>query len=172
MPRLPQLPKFRGDFTQSYEHWIKMFEVQLKVTAADEDRYKNILLCCCEDAAFRSLSNLLAAEEDTMYDEMKETLSEKFCGDEYKRTLQTKLRNMKFQPPMKVTTFINDLCRIIKELYSLNDNDAVKMIATNHVLSTLDNSIREEVKILLLTGNLQLENLLEFIDYKMQRNLH
>ena len=170
MPRLPQVSKFRGDFTQSYEQWILEFEAQMKAIGCDNAKHKDILICCCEDAAFSTLVNTLSADNTIDYAGLKAALKAKFCGEDYKRTLQTKLRNIKFEPGMKVATFITELCRIIKELYALTDQEAIKSIAVSHVLSTLDSNLRDEVRILQLSGNLRLENLLEFIDSKFQKN--
>lgn len=48
---------------------------------------------------------------------------------------------------------------------------AVEAIATNHVISSLDDSLRKEVQILQLAGNDKLENLLELIETKIEGNL-
>ena len=67
MPRLPQVSKFRGDFTQSYEQWILEFEAHMKAIGCDNAKHKDILICCCEDAAFSTLVNTLSADNTIDY---------------------------------------------------------------------------------------------------------
>ena len=129
-----------------------------------------MLLCCCEDAAFSALISALNTNADISYDDCKEMLQERFSGDDYRRTLESKLRSMRFEKGMKITTFIADLTRVIQELYNLTDEDAIKSIAINHIISNLDPSMRDEIKILQLAGNLKLENLLELVDSKLHKN--
>ena len=170
MPRLPAVEKFRGDFTQSYDHWIQEFQAHLTANDSEEDKFRDILLVSCEGAAFSTLINLLQRNAQADFQAMKDALREAYSGADYKRTLEVKLRNLKFTRGMKVPTFITELCQVIKELYNIQDQDAIKSIAINHVLANLDNAMRDEVKILQLSGTLRLENLLEFIDTKMSIN--
>ena len=170
MPRLPQILKFKGNLTQSFDNWINQFEAHLRANNFEDDRFRDVLLCCCEGAAFSRLASAIANDNDLTYEQAKQTLRETYFGDDYKRTLETKLRNMKFTTGMKVTVFTTELCQIIRELYGIDDNEAVKSIAISHVLSTLDSKLKDEVKLLQLSGNLRLENLLEFVDNKLSSN--
>ena len=47
------------------------------------------------------------------------------------------------------------------------DSTVITSIATNHVVNNLDPTMREEAKMFQLSGNVKLENLLEFIALKM-----
>ena len=170
MPRLPAVEKFRGDFTQSYEHWIQEFQAHLTANGWEEEKHRDILLVCCEGAAFSTLINLLQQNAQANFEAMKNALRETYSGADYKRTLEVKLRNLKFNKGMKIPTFITELCQVIKELYNLQDQEAIKSIAMNHVLANLDSVMRDEVKLLQISGNMRLETLLEFIDSKFHNN--
>ena len=170
MPRLPQINKFKGDYSQSFSQWISQFEAHLKANGSDEAKYKDILLCCCEDAAFSAIMSEIGRDAAITYAGLKTVLSDKFTGNDYRRTLESKLRSTRFTKGMKITSFITELCQIIKELYNVTDETAIKSIAVSHVLSTLDSDMRDEIKILELTGNMKLENILELIQSKLYQN--
>ena len=55
----------------------------------------------------------------------------------------------------------------MRRLYGNQGSNIISSLAMNHLLSTLDESLREEAKIFQLTGNKTLENLLEFLNTKM-----
>ena len=57
--------------------------------------------------------------------------------------------------------------QIIQELYNIVEPDTVQLIAGNHIIAELEQSLRESVKILQLTGHARLENVLELIKSKM-----
>ena len=136
---------------------------------ANEKR-KDVLLCCTEGSAFTFTSKSILENPGITYDNLKQAIKREFCGEEYKRTLQAKLRNLRFRKGMKVTSFAHELRTIVSELYAIQEKNAVEAIATNHVLSALDNEIRKEVQILQLAGNTKLENLLEMIEAKLEGN--
>ena len=125
------------------------------------------LLCCLENTAFTLVSNLIIADAATTYDQAKDVLKTRFCGEEYKRILQVKLQSLKFVKGMNINSFIDELMCTIKNLYSLDDVETVKNIALNHITSNLDDSLRYDAKIFQLSGNKSLENLLEFVSTKL-----
>ena len=80
---------------------------------------------------------------------------ESFTGEDFKRKLETKLRNLKFTKGTNINLFAHTLRNTIKELHGLqgNANDAIDAIAINHVVNGLSEEIRSQAKILQLTGN-------------------
>ena len=100
---------------------------------------------------------------------MKAALVEAFSGEDYKRTLETKLRNLKFTKGTNINLFCNSLRTLIRELYNLTDLDetSIDAIAINHVILQLDEQVRKDVKMLQLAGNKSLEVLLEPVNDKL-----
>ena len=82
------MKKFTGDNTQNWIHWMTQFEVHCSAVDVDAGKRLPTLLCCLENTAFSLVSNLVIAEAATTYDEAKENLKIRFCGEEYKRILQ------------------------------------------------------------------------------------
>ena len=69
-----------------------------------------------------------------------------------------------------INKFVDELLRTIQELFEIVDLDTAGSIAINHVISNLDEEMRQEAKIFQLGGNKSLENLLEFLATKMEGN--
>ena len=59
----------------------------------------------------------------------------------------------------------------MKELYSIKDKKTVSLITSNNVVTDLDPSFRETIKISQLSSNTRLESLLELIKSKMDNRL-
>ena len=133
---------------------------------------RQVLLCCLDDSAFTSASQRIYAENDITYDNLKVAFAEAFSGEDYKRTLETKLRNLKFTKDTNKNLFCNFLRTLIRELYNLTDLDATSIdaIAINHVIAQLDEQVRQDVKMLQLAGNKSLEHLLELVNDKLSGN--
>eukprot|EP00112_Aurelia_sp_Birch-Aquarium-sp1_P025729 Seg873.4 transcript_id=Seg873.4/GoldUCD/mRNA.D3Y31 product="Gag-Pol polyprotein" protein_id=Seg873.4/GoldUCD/D3Y31 len=104
------------------------------------------------------------------YKDLKELLELKFCGPDYKRALELKLRNLKFKKGTKIAPFVGDLKNTIQELYGIEQEEAIESIAVNHVLSSLDDEMRKETKVLQWSGNAKLENILELVAEKWEGN--
>ena len=64
MPRIPNIQKFRGDNSQSFLNWIRQFEVQLATNGIEDDRKRDVLLCCRDEAAFMILSSEIANDNE------------------------------------------------------------------------------------------------------------
>ena len=79
-------------------------------------------------------------------------------------------RAVSFTKWSKISTFITELCQILKRFYSLTDQGVVKSILTRHILSPLNPFMREVVRILQISENLPLETLWEFVDSKYHNN--
>ena len=172
MPKVPQIQKFRGDNETSFTRWCLQFEAQLTALAIkDENKaWRNLLLCYTDENAFTVASNTITNKAECTYKELKEALIKKFCGADYKRSLETKLRGLKFRKGLKIATFVNDLKTTIQELYDLKDEQAINSIAISHVMSNIDESLKSEIKLLQLAGNTRVESLLELIETKLEGN--
>ena len=133
---------------------------------------RQVLLCCLDDSAFISASQRISAENYISYDNLKAALVEAFSGEDYKRTLEGKLRNLKFTKGTNKNLFCNFLRTLIRELYNLTDLDATSIdaIAINHVIAQLDEQVRQDVKVLQLAGNRSLERLLELANDRLSGN--
>ena len=68
----------------------------------------------------------------------------------------------------KIVAFVHELKTSIQELYGLKDDTSEESIDVNHLMANLEDSLKSEVKILQLTGNLKLETLLELIETKLE----
>ena len=78
---------------------------------------------------------------------------------------------MTFAKGSKISSFTMELCQIRQEIYSLTDKETIKSIAASHILSTIDRFMGEDVRILLISGNMRLETLLGFVDSKYNNAL-
>ena len=125
-----------------------------------------------EDSAFTLASQRINAENDITYDNLKAALAEAFSSEDYERTLETKLRNLKFTKGTNKSLFRNSLRTLIRELYNLTDLDetSIDAIAINHAIAQLDKQVRQDVKMLQLAGNKSLKRLLELVNDKLSGN--
>lgn len=80
LPRILAITKFRDDTQTSLQQRVLQFEAQLTTLDIEEDRWKQMLLCCTEVSAFTALSIALAANEDTTYEELTAILTERFSA--------------------------------------------------------------------------------------------
>eukprot|EP00795_Rhopilema_esculentum_P013177 gene13177-3978_t len=170
--KIPAISKFKGDNSLSFRQWSLQFEAQLKALDVKNEgtKWRDLLLCCTEASAFATVSNAILADGEISYADLKHELETKYCGAEYKRTLETKLRSLVFKPGVNITTFAFEVESVVQELYGISDGNVIDSIAQNHVLSQLDSSIQEPVKLLQLTGKCTLESLLELINSKAADN--
>ena len=172
MPRFPQIAKFKGDNESSFLRWCLQFEAQLKAFSIEDDdnSWRDLLLIYTEDNAFTVASKAIVDDNGINFEGLKTLLQQRFCGPDYKRALELKLRNLKFKKGIKIAPFVNELRNAIQELYGLTSEDAIDSIAINHVLAQLEDSLRKETKILQLAGNTKLENILELLQEKFEGN--
>ena len=170
--KIPAISKFKGDNSLSFRQWSLQFEAQLKALDVKNEgtKWRDLLLCCTEASAFATVSNAILADGEISYADLKHELETKYCGAEYKRTLETKLRSLVFKPGVNITTFAFEVKTVVQELYGISDGNVIDSIAQNHVLSQLDSSIQEPAKLLQLTGKCTLESLLELINSKVADN--
>ena len=170
MPRIPNIQKFRGDNSQSFLNWIRQFEAQLVANGIEDDRKCDVFLCCCDEATFMILSSETANDNEFTYQNAKDLLERTYTGTNYKRTLESKFRSLRFRKGMKINQFFSELFTVIRGLYDIHDENAIQSIAISHVVSNLDDAVKGDVKLLQLSGNVKLENILELAESKMQNN--
>ena len=113
MPRISSLQKFCRDNLQSFLNWIRQFEAQVAENRIEDDRKRDVLLCCCDEAAFMILSSEIANDNEFTYQDL---LERTYTGTNYKRTLESKFRSLPFRKDMKINQFCSELYRVIREL--------------------------------------------------------
>ena len=93
MPKIPTVVKFKGDNDTGFNLWTLQFEVQLNALEIknENNKWRDSLLCCAEGSAFSFVSQEIGATSTITYDELQKRMKERFCGDDYKRTLQAKI---------------------------------------------------------------------------------
>ena len=96
MLNLPNVEKFTGYNEVSFHNWILRFEAQVGALGIPNARRNQMLLCCLDATAFTYLSQLMIADADITYEQIKTALSNKFTCAEYKRKLEIKLRGLRF----------------------------------------------------------------------------
>ena len=127
-------------------------------------------MCCTESSAFATVSNAIVSNGDISYEELKKLLQDTYCGPEYKRTLETKLRSLKYRPGQNIPAFCHELKTVVQEIYGLTDATVIESIAQNHILGKLEPSVQEPAKLLQLTGKCTLESILELVNSKSGEN--
>ena len=164
--KIPKDNKFKRDNKRSFIIWITEFDVNARALDINQNNWRDILLCCTESRAFTFVPD--AITHNTLKIEMKKC----FFGDDCCRTLQHKFRELIFRKGGNVNTFIDELTKAIRELFDIEDPEAINSIAINHVVSNLEEDMHQDERLFQLTGDKSLENLLEFIVIKMEGNTH
>ena len=113
----------------------------------------------------------MALLNNATFTDIKEAMMKEFRGVDHKQTLETKLQTIKFARESDIPLFSLELKTLIKELYSIENDKTIELIASNHIVADLEPSFRENVKILQLCGNTRLESLLELIKSKLDIEL-
>ena len=88
-----------------------------------------------------------------------------------KRTLESKLRGLHFHRGCNISLFVTELRNTVHELYDISEEKAINLIAINHVTSSLDNDIKESVRLLQLSGCATLEGILEIVQSKYSQTM-
>ena len=68
---------------------------------------------------------------------------------------------------MKINQFCSEFDTVIRELHDIHDENAIQSLAIFHVVSNLDDAVKGDVKLLQLSGNVKLENILELAESEM-----
>ena len=71
MPKIPNIPRFRGDNDTSFDQWCLHFESQLKALGVADDKRKDLLLCCMEGTAFTFVSKTVLDTPTIEYGALK-----------------------------------------------------------------------------------------------------
>lgn len=77
----------------------------------------------------------------------KRAVMDEFCGEDYKRTLETKLLMIKCTRESHILLFSLEPRKFFQQLYSIGDDKTIELIASNHVVANLEPSFRETVNI-------------------------
>ena len=127
MPKIPTVVKFTGDNDSGFDLWCAQFEAQLKALGIkdEQNKWRDLLLCCTDGSAFAYASQAIVASADISYVNLKKSMKERFCGDDYKRNLQAKLRNLRFRKGTKIIPFVHELRMTVRELYSITTEEAI-----------------------------------------------
>ena len=170
--KIPSIPKFKGDNFISFNSWILQFEAQLNALEVKDENTKlhDLLLCCTKSSAFATVSNAIVTNGDISYGNLKKLLQDTYCGPEYKRTLETKLRSLKYTPGQNIPAFCHELTTLVQEIYGLTDASVIESIAQNHILSKLKSVVQEPAKLLQSMGKCTLESILELVKSKAGEN--
>ena len=102
MPRVPNIQKDCGDNSQSFLSWIRQFEGQLAANGIDDDRKRYVLLCCCDEEAFMIVSSEIANDNEFTNQDAKDLLERTYTGTNYKRTVESKFRSLRFCNSMNI----------------------------------------------------------------------
>ena len=62
MPKIPSMTKFKGDNEVSFNKWILRFEAQSDALDVENNKKRQVLLCCLEDSAFTLASQRITTE--------------------------------------------------------------------------------------------------------------
>ena len=154
MSKIPKVKKFTGDDSSvNFKNWIAQYEVQSTALEILDANKRNVLLSCLDPTAFSLASELIAATATTTYAQLKESLNASFCGEEYRRSLESVLSELVFMRGQNVELFRHKLTSTIKDLYGITDTNAVNNIAMNHVVTNIhDDRVRDQIRILQLSA--------------------
>ena len=98
------------------------------------------------------------SESKSFLQGFKKAPGERFCGDDYKRTLETQLRGLQCRKNVNINNLIHKLRNTIKELDRIKDESAMESLAVNHVISNLEPALLNEVRVLQLATTLTLNS--------------
>ena len=121
--------------TKVFQYGCLCSKLSCKFSKVVDDKKRETLLCCLEKGAFADATASIAEDNEIIYDQLKQALRVRYSGDEYKRALELKLRNLKFKPGTRINSFVHKLKSAIRELNNITDNISVDLIAQNHVLA-------------------------------------
>ena len=170
--KIAKVNKFKRGNKQSFIIWITEFDVNARALDINQNNWRDILLCFTESTAFTFVPTKIAEDDATTYNTLKIEMKKRFFGDDCRRTLQHKFRELIFRKGSNVNTFIEELTKATRELFDIEDPEIINSIAINHVVPNLEEDMRQDERVFQLTGDKSLENLLEFIVIKMEGNTH
>ena len=90
--RIPKLTKFTGDDSLvNFKTWLSQYEAQATALAVPAGSRRDVIKCCLDSTAFSVASDLIAEDNTITYDAFEAALCTTFCGDDYKRSLESVL---------------------------------------------------------------------------------
>ena len=89
--------------TQSFPQWSLPLEVQLPALEHPEENWPMILMCLTDGNVFTTLQKVIEVKAKASYKDLKGVLEERFSGDDYKRTLEIKLRRLQYRKNVNIT---------------------------------------------------------------------
>ena len=129
-----------------------------------------ILMCLTDGNVFTILQKVIEVKAKASYNDLTRALEERFCGDDYKRTLETKLQGLQYRKNVNINNFIHELRNTIQELYGIKNESAVESLAVNHVISNLELALRNVHMLQLANPNTKLESILELLETRVGGN--
>ena len=145
------------------------FKAHARALDINQNKWRDILPCCTQSTAFTFFATKIPEDEAITYNTLKIEMKKRFFGDDYRRILQ-QISWTIFRKGSNINTFIDELYKTIRELFDIEDPEKINLVAMNHVVSNLEDDLRQDAKVFQLTENKSLENLLEFIVTKMEGN--
>ena len=91
--------------------------------ADEDDSWRDLLLIYTEDSALTVGIKAISSNGDITFAELKQLLQTRFCGPDYKRAFELKLRNLRFEKGSKIAPFVHDLRSTTQVLYGLENED-------------------------------------------------
>ena len=88
IPKIPSIKKFKGDNEVSFNKQTLQFETQSGALGVENNKKRQVLLCCLKDSAFTLASQRINAENDITYYNLKAALVETFSGEDYNEPLK------------------------------------------------------------------------------------
>ena len=85
------------------------FEAHARALDINQNKWKDILLCFTESTAFTFTDTKIAEDKTITYNILKIEMKRRFFGDDYRRTLQHKFRELTLRKGSNVNTFIDEL---------------------------------------------------------------
>ena len=113
---------------------IAEFEAHTRALDVNQNKWRDILLCCTESTAFTFIVTKIAEDETITYNTLKIEMKKRFFGDDYRRTRQHKFRELIFRKGSSINTFIDELTKTIRELFDIKDPETINSIVINHVV--------------------------------------
>ena len=84
-------------------------EFEARALDINQNKWRDILLCFTESTAFTFTDTKIAEDKTITYNILKIEMKRRFFGDDYRRTLQHKFRELTLRKGSNVNTFIDEL---------------------------------------------------------------
>ena len=85
------------------------FEAHARALDINQTKWRDILYCFTESTTFTFTDTKIAEDKTITYKILKIEMKRRFFGDDYRRTLQHKFRELTLRKGSNVNTFIDEL---------------------------------------------------------------